>query len=168
MNEQVNTGLAAAVLNRAKALAPDRVPQVNPETTRVWAEVLGAYRYPAEMWRDAVDVWATQMVDDRMINPRDLLKALDTIKERWAREPARKQLLRQNRELQQQRRDEVIKRDMAKRGLPDDSQPRQIRKNSGRRRHETHPRAPIPRNSVSAPQTGAQNTTGNNQGTQKS
>ena len=83
----MNQELTANLLRLGKQLAPDRFPQPSPETTEAWAMALDRI-YPPKLWRDAIILYATQRVGERMCTPRDLLQAAaDTVK-RWESDPA--------------------------------------------------------------------------------
>lgn len=85
----MNIELAANILRKGKLLAPDRFPQPSPEVGRVWAEALGSIDFPPELWSEAVTLWATHLVGDRMVTPRDLIGAAYSVRDRWESEPAR-------------------------------------------------------------------------------
>lgn len=97
-----------AVLKKGKALAPDRFPQPSREVTEAWTEALGSTieSLPFEqMWAEAVLLWATHIVGERMITPKDLRAAVFTIRDRWESDPSRKGLLEQRREQLRVERD---------------------------------------------------------------
>lgn len=101
--------LAATLLHRGKSLVPDRFPVPNPETVSAWAQVLGKMRIPAEMWVEAVDLWAGELVGDRMCTPRDLKNAAEVVKLRWESDPVRGPQLRQWRENRVVERDRQLR-----------------------------------------------------------
>ena len=80
---------AAMILAAGKRLAPDRFPQAGPETTEVWALALSEVDFPQELWHEAVILWATKLVGDRMVTPRDLIQAAYTVRDRWEGDPER-------------------------------------------------------------------------------
>src|SRR5699024_10465019 len=69
----MNVELAAHILAKGKRLAPDRFPQPGPETAEVWAEALSELDFPPALWSEAVVLWSTKLVGDRMVTPRDLI-----------------------------------------------------------------------------------------------
>lgn len=100
--------LAANILHLAKKLAPDRVPQPDPETTAAWARSLDK-NYPPQLWEDAVHIWATNLVTDRMLTPKDMLQAATTAVTRWESDPIRAPQLRAHRQQLQDERDKQLK-----------------------------------------------------------
>ena len=94
----MNRQTVAMILAKGKALAPDRFPAV-PQgdaaevVLEAWRESLSIVALPAEVWSAAVTMWATSMVEDRMVTPRDLIKAAYLVRDRWEQHPERKVLL---------------------------------------------------------------------------
>lgn len=99
--------LAANILKLAGNLVPDRVPTPNPEIVKAWAAALDK-NYPAELWADAVYLWAAELVGDRMITPREILKAAKIVLQRWEIDPVRGPQLRAYRERLRDERDRQI------------------------------------------------------------
>lgn len=95
----MNRQTVVAILAKGKALAPDRFPAIpaNDEaaeaTLEAWRESLSIVSLPAEVWSAAVTMWATSMVEDRMVTPRDLIRAAYLVRDRWEQQPARKKIL---------------------------------------------------------------------------
>lgn len=95
----MNRQTVAAILAKGKALAPDRFPAIpaNDEaaeaTLEAWRESLSIVALPPEVWSAAVTMWATSMVEDRMVTPRDLIRAAYAVRDRWEQHPERKRLL---------------------------------------------------------------------------
>ena len=89
----MNVELAANILAKGKRLAPDRFPQPGPETAEVWAEALAEVDFPAALWSEAVTLWATKLVGDRMVTPRDLIGAAYTVRDRWEGDPEKAAVL---------------------------------------------------------------------------
>lgn len=89
MNEQ----LAANILHKAKAVAPDRLPQPSREVAQVWAEALSGYGFPAELWSEAVALWAATLESERMATPREFIKAALAVRDRWEADPAKARVL---------------------------------------------------------------------------
>ena len=95
----MNRQTVVAILAKGKALAPDRFPAIpaNDEaaeaTLEAWRESLSIVALPAEVWSAAVTMWATSMVEDRMVTPRDLIRAAYAVRDRWENDPRRRQLL---------------------------------------------------------------------------
>lgn len=84
---------AAKILAAGKRLAPDRFPQAGAETTEVWALALSEVDFPQELWHEAVILWATKLVGDRMVTPRDLIQAAYTVRDRWEGDAAKSRVL---------------------------------------------------------------------------
>lgn len=88
--------LAMAVLRKGKQLVPDRFPQPGEETTKVWADALGptmeVLPHP-ELWELAVDIWAVDIVGDRMCTPREIRRAVTIARDRWESDPVRRPAL---------------------------------------------------------------------------
>ena len=89
----MNVELAAHILAKGKRLAPDRFPQPGPETAEVWAEALSELDFPPALWSEAVVLWSTKLVGDRMVTPRDLIGAAYTIRDRWEGDPEKAAVL---------------------------------------------------------------------------
>lgn len=97
----MNRELASMILLKGKTLAPDRFPVIpgedDPEGQKmlldVWRESLSIVSLPAEVWSAAVTMWATSMVGDRMVTPRDLIAAAYAVRDRWEQHPERRQVL---------------------------------------------------------------------------
>lgn len=79
--------LAKHILRKGKALAPDRFPQPSLEVAQAWAGALASPEFPPALWSEAVDLWATTLVGDRMCTPRDLIGAAYTVRDRWESVP---------------------------------------------------------------------------------
>ena len=99
----MNRQTVVAILAKGKALAPDRFPAIpaNDEaaeaTLESWREALSIVALPAEVWSAAVTMWATSMVEDRMVTPRDLIRAAYAVRDRWEQHPERRALLEAHR-----------------------------------------------------------------------
>lgn len=89
----MNVELAAHILAKGKRLAPDRFPQPGAETAEVWAEALSELDFPPELWSEAVVLWSTKLVGERMVTPRDLIGAAYTIRDRWEGDPVKAAVL---------------------------------------------------------------------------
>ncbi len=89
----MNVELAAHILAKGKRLAPDRFPQPGPETAEVWSEALAEVDFPPELWSEAVVLWATKLVGERMVTPRDLIGAAYAVRDRWEGDPERARVL---------------------------------------------------------------------------
>ena len=95
----MNRQTVVAILAKGKALAPDRFPAIpaNDEaaeaTLEAWRESLSIVALPPEVWSAAVTMWATSMVEDRMVTPRDLIRAAYLVRDRWEQQPSRKKIL---------------------------------------------------------------------------
>lgn len=110
MTPEEKRALAAAVLQRGKLLAPDRFPKPSPEIADAWGEILGSLNVPVEIWPQAVTLWASESVGERMCTPRDLLQAARDVRDRWERDPRLGEVLRKRREAIRQARDAAIER----------------------------------------------------------
>lgn len=97
--------LAAMILQRGKALAPDRFPQPSREVVEAWAEVVRTRQWPEALWAEAVTVYAMELVGERMCTPRDILKAAKVVLSRWESDPVRGAELRVWRERRRDARD---------------------------------------------------------------
>lgn len=100
--------LASSILERGKVLAPDRFPAANEETITSWGRVLGAYNFPPALWADAVDVWAAELVGERMCTPREIIHAARIVRSRWESDPVRGPQLKAHRERLADERDRLI------------------------------------------------------------
>ena len=95
----MNLELAANILKKGKALAPDRFPAIpaNPDDAKLtldaWAEALGALDFHPALWSEAVTLWATKLVGDRMVTPRDLIGAAFVVRDRWEGDPEKARVL---------------------------------------------------------------------------
>lgn len=85
--------LAKHILRKGKALVPDRFPQPSLEVAQAWAGALSSPEFPPALWSEAVDLWATSLVGERMCTPRDLIGAAYTIRDRWEGDPERAAVL---------------------------------------------------------------------------
>ena len=110
MTPEEQTILASNILRRGKLLAPDRFPQPSLEVSEAWGRVLGSFNVPAEIWAEAVDLWASKPGSTRMCIPGDILQAARDVRDRWERDPVRGEMLRKRREAIRQARDAAIER----------------------------------------------------------
>lgn len=85
--------LAKHILRKGKALAPDRFPQPSLEVAEAWAGALGRPEFPPALWSEAVDLWATSLVGERMCTPRDLIQAAYVVRDRWEGDPEKAAVL---------------------------------------------------------------------------
>ena len=91
--------LMANILRRAKLLAPDRVPQPSREATDAWVDAfLRYYQFPPQLWAEAVDWWAANRANDRMLNPQSLREAVYAVRDRWESDPQRREVLQRSRQ----------------------------------------------------------------------
>lgn len=89
----------AHILRRAKLLAPDRVPQPSVETTDAWVDAFLRYHaFPPQLWAEAVDWWAANRADGRMLNPQSLREAVYAVRDRWESDPQRREVLQRSRQ----------------------------------------------------------------------
>ena len=85
--------LAKHILRKGKALAPDRFPQPSLEVAQAWAGALSSPEFPPGLWSEAVDLWSTSLVGERMCTPRDLIQAAYVVRDRWESVPETAQVL---------------------------------------------------------------------------
>lgn len=85
--------LAKHILRKGKALVPDRFPQPSLEVAQAWAGALSSPEFPPALWSEAVDLWATSLVGERMCTPRDLIQAAYVVRDRWESVPETAQVL---------------------------------------------------------------------------
>lgn len=88
----VSIDLAAAILQRGKQLAPDRFPKPDRSTAEAWARALDR-NYPPALWEDAVYLWSTALVGERMCTPRELIEAAKHVVKRWEVDPSKRDVL---------------------------------------------------------------------------
>ncbi|MER0117849.1 hypothetical protein ABRP62_01640 [Corynebacterium sp. KPL2636] len=100
--------LAAYVLQYGKRLAPDRFPQPSMEAVNAWAGVLAGMPFPREVWPEAVKLWATELVGERMVTPREIKRAAKMVVDRWEHVPERKAMLDEHREARRVERDRQL------------------------------------------------------------
>lgn len=100
--------LTANILAKAKRLIPDRVPTVSDETTEVWSEVVASVNVPPGVWSEAVTIWATELVTDRMMTPKELKEAAKIALVRWESDPQKRRALVEHRERARDERDRQI------------------------------------------------------------
>ena len=100
--------LAANVLQYGKRLAPDRFPPPSVEAVDAWASILEGMPFPTEVWPEAVKLWATELVGDRMVTPREMKRAAKLVVERWEHDPVRKRELAAHRERLRMERDRQL------------------------------------------------------------
>lgn len=110
MTEDELTRLAMHVLSRGKLLAPDRFPKPDMAIAEAWGRILGRLNVPVEVWPEAVDLWASERIGERMATPRDILNAARDVRDRWERDPQRRQLLEQRRLARRDARDAALER----------------------------------------------------------
>lgn len=108
MTPQEKLRLAGQVLGYGKAVAPDRFPRPSEETLAVWADTLGSIRVPVGVWPEAVRVWATDFVGERMATPRELKEAARVVVSRWESDPVRRRELGAFREARRVQRDREL------------------------------------------------------------
>lgn len=102
--------LAAIVLQRGKNLAPDRFVAPSPAVTEAWGDALGTVNIPVEIWLEAVVFWAMHDRSERMAKPSDIVAAARDVRDRWERDPERRQLLEQYRLARREARDAALER----------------------------------------------------------
>jgi len=91
--------LAARILRKGKNLAPDRFPALPRDQAAAremlddWTGSLAVVNLPEQVWSDAVTLWATHLVSDRMVTPKDLVQAAYLVRDRWENDPTKRELL---------------------------------------------------------------------------
>lgn len=96
LNDEQKIALTAMILNTGKSLAPDRFPKADHDVTRLWAKTLDGlyYKFPfPEMWEEAVMYWCLEKAGDKMIIPADLKAAIHVVRDKWDKQPQRRQAL---------------------------------------------------------------------------
>ena len=111
LTPQEKTNRTSKILALGKALTPDRFPQPSREVAAAWTKALDRL-YDSftieDMWLEAVTVWATELVGDRMITPKELKHAVYVVRDRWEADPMRRDVLMRDRESRQEERDRQI------------------------------------------------------------
>ncbi|WP_296107339.1 hypothetical protein [uncultured Corynebacterium sp.] len=87
MNEIDSKRAAMIILTRGKQLAPDRFPTLNAETAQAWADALRRYELSEQLWLEAVTVFCTEKITQRMVTPLDIIEAARAAKTRWEQSP---------------------------------------------------------------------------------
>jgi hypothetical protein len=93
----MNIEVAKRILTVGKRLAPDRFPQPALEIAETWELALATVNLPPQVWEDAVLLWCTELVGDKMCTPRDMIGAARTVRDRWESDPQRRQILEAHR-----------------------------------------------------------------------
>lgn len=101
--------LVANIFAMGKTICPDRFPREDPEVTAEWVGIIGPLNFPLEIWPPAVRYWATEIVGNRMITPRELKKAAQTVLTQWERDPEWRPILRARRAGLEAERDRQLK-----------------------------------------------------------
>lgn len=109
MTKKDKIALAGRVLRYGKAIAPDRFPKPSDDVVLAWAEVLGSINVPTDVWPEAMKLWATETVGQRMCTPADLKRAAKTVIGRWESDPQRGPQLKAHRQALQDERDRQLK-----------------------------------------------------------
>lgn len=109
MTPQDATQLAAHILQRGKTLTPDRFPKPSPTTTQAWGQILAKQPFPLDVWPEAVDYWAANLVADRMATPHDLIQAARAVMARWETQPEHREALKAHRQALETTRDQQIR-----------------------------------------------------------
>lgn len=101
--------LGKYILAYGKNLAPDRFPKPTPEVAEAWGEVLSRVPLPVQVWPEAVKVWASELVGDRMATPRELREAAYLVRDRWEDNPATREVLEAERDRRRELRDQQLR-----------------------------------------------------------
>ena len=109
MTKKDKIALAGRVLRYGKAIAPDRFPKPSDDVVLAWAETLGSINVPTDVWPEAMKLWATETVGQRMCTPADLKRAAKTVIGRWESDPQRGPQLKAHRQALQNERDRQLK-----------------------------------------------------------
>ena len=87
MNQDQAEDLALAILEKGRYLAKDRFPVPDAQTVQAWSEVVGRYDLSPRLWSEAVTIFCTEKINQRMVTPLDILKAARVAKSRWEQSP---------------------------------------------------------------------------------
>lgn len=96
------------VLDRGKALAPDRFPKVDSGVVDAWSQVFSRIGVSESTLIAAVDLWCAEMAGDRMITPRDFRQAIKVLLSRWESDPVKGPQLRAWRHAREVERDRQL------------------------------------------------------------
>lgn len=107
--------VAGQVLAKIEVLFPKFSIPKEPDRLKVvvnaWSHALSKYRYPDEVWLEAVDEYFSQPgLGGEPPYPGDVLNAAKRVIERVERDPVRGPKLRAWREKRQEERDEALRR----------------------------------------------------------
>lgn len=87
MNQDQAEELALDILEKGRYLAKDRFPVPDTKTVQAWSEVVGRYNLPDWLWLEAVTIFCTEKITQRMVTPLDILEAARAAKTRWEQSP---------------------------------------------------------------------------------
>ena len=85
MNQDQAEELTLDILEKGRYLAKDRFPVPDAKTVQAWAEVVGRYHLPGWLWLEAVTIFCTEKINQRMVTQLDILEAARVAKSRWER-----------------------------------------------------------------------------------
>ena len=87
MNQDQAEDLALAILEKGRYLAKDRFPVPDTKTVQAWSEVVARYELSPRLWSEAVTIFCTEKITQRMVTPLDILEAARVAKTRWEQSP---------------------------------------------------------------------------------
>lgn len=87
MNQDQAEELALDILEKGRYLAKDRFPVPDTKTVQAWSEVVGRYNLPDWLWLEAVTIFCTEKITQRMVTPLDIIEAARAAKTRWEQSP---------------------------------------------------------------------------------
>ena len=87
MNQDQAEELALDILEKGRYLAKDRFPKPDTQTAQAWAEVVRRYHLPDWLWLEAVTIFCTEKITQRMVTPLDIIEAARAAKTRWEQSP---------------------------------------------------------------------------------
>lgn len=87
MNQDQAEDLALAILEKGRYLAKDRFPVPDTKTVQAWSEVAARYELSPRLWSEAVTIFCTEKITQRMVTPLDIIEAARAAKTRWEQSP---------------------------------------------------------------------------------
>lgn len=110
LTQEQKLTLTVDILRKGKAMVPDRFPAPSPETAAAWASALDDLfdLFPMDIWPEVVDVWARELVDDRMVTPKSFQEALFRTRDKWMSDRVRRPQLEKWREFRLEARMRMI------------------------------------------------------------
>lgn len=87
MNQDQALDIALDILEKGRYLAKDRFPKPDTKTVQAWSEAVSRYQLPEWLWLEAVTIFCTEKVGDRMVTPLDIVESARVAKSRWEQSP---------------------------------------------------------------------------------